>query len=78
VTDFQREREALGQWLSQLRRDANLNGKELASLLGWHASKVSRIERGKQTATKDDVLAWARAVGKPEAAGELTARVTAQ
>jgi transcriptional regulator with XRE-family HTH domain len=77
VTDFQREREALGQWLSQLRRDANLNGKELASLLGWHASKVSRIELGKQTATKDDVVAWARAAGKPEAAGELTARVTA-
>lgn len=77
MTDFQREREALGQWLSQLRRDAALNGKELAGRLGWHASKVSRIELGKQTASKDDVIAWARAVGKPEAAGELTARVTA-
>jgi len=77
VTDFQREREALGQWLSQLRREADLNGKELATRLGWPGSKVSRIELGKQTASKDDVLAWARAVGKAEAAGELTARVTA-
>lgn len=77
MTDFQREREALGRWLSQLRRDADLNGKELASRLGWPASKVSRIELGKQTASKRDVLAWARAVGKPESAGELTARVTA-
>jgi len=77
VTDFQREREALGHWLSQLRRDASLNGKELASQLGWPGSKVSRIELGKQTASKADVLAWAEAVGKPEAAGELTARVTA-
>jgi transcriptional regulator with XRE-family HTH domain len=76
VTDFQREREALGLWLSQLRRDAGLNGKELAALVGWHASKVSRIELGRQTASRDDVTAWARAVGKPEAAGELTARVT--
>jgi transcriptional regulator with XRE-family HTH domain len=77
VTDFQREREALGLWLSQLRRDAGLNGKELAGLLGWHPSKVSRIELGKQTASRDDVGAWARAAGKPEAAGELTGRVTA-
>jgi transcriptional regulator with XRE-family HTH domain len=77
VTDFQREREALGQWLSKLRRDADLNGKELAGRLGWHASKVSRIELGRQTASKDDVIAWAQAVGKPEAADELTARATA-
>lgn len=77
MTDFQREREALGQWLSQLRRDASLNGKELAGRLGWQASKVSRIELGKQTASKDDVIAWARAVGQPEVANELTARVTA-
>jgi transcriptional regulator with XRE-family HTH domain len=77
VTDFQREREALGLWLGQLRRDAGLNGKELAGLLGWHASKVSRIELGRQTASRDDVTTWARAAGKPEAAGELTARVTA-
>ncbi len=77
MTDFQREREALGQWLGQLRRDTGLTGKDLAASLGWHASKVSRIELGKQTASKDDVTAWAGAVGKPEAAAELTARVTA-
>ena len=77
MTDFQRERESLGQWLAQLRRDAGYNGKELAGRLDWHASKVSRIELGKQTATKDDVAEWARAVDRPEAAAELTARVAA-
>ena len=77
MSDFQREREALGQWLSQLRREAGLNGKQLAERLRWHASKVSRIELGKQTATKNDVAAWARAVGRPEALNELAARVAA-
>ena len=44
MTDFQREREALGLWLSQLRRDAGLNGKELAGLLGWHPSTTLSTE----------------------------------
>jgi transcriptional regulator with XRE-family HTH domain len=77
VTDFQREREALGTWLTQLRRDSGLSGKELAARLVWQPSKVSRIELGKQTATRQDVTSWARAVGNPDAAGELTARVVA-
>jgi hypothetical protein len=29
--------------------------------LGWAASKVSRIEHGKQSATSEDVTAWAAA-----------------
>jgi len=77
VTDFQRERESLGQWLAGLRREAGRNGTEPAGRLNWHTSKVSRIELGEQTATRNDVAEWARAVNRPEVAAELTARVVA-
>ncbi|MEZ0067195.1 hypothetical protein ABIA32_003208 [Streptacidiphilus sp. MAP12-20] len=77
MTDFQREREALGAWLHRLRRDSGLNGKDLALRLGWAASKVSRIEHGRQTPTTADLAAWAQACGSPEAAAELSARLQA-
>jgi transcriptional regulator with XRE-family HTH domain len=48
---------------ASLREAAGLNGKELARVLGWAASKVSRLETGKQTPTVSDVTAWARAMG---------------
>lgn len=77
MSDFQREREALGAWLHQLRRDAGLNGKQLAARLGWAASKVSRIEHGRQTPSEADIAAWADAVGTPGAAADLAARLHA-
>ncbi len=46
-----------------LREEARLTGKDVAARLGWAQSKVSRLENGKQTATADDVAAWAQAVG---------------
>lgn len=54
-------RNALGQRLRELRRQAQLSGKELAESLSWQPSKVSKIENGKQTPTDDDVQAWTRA-----------------
>jgi transcriptional regulator with XRE-family HTH domain len=54
-------RNALGQRLRELRRQAQLSGKELAESLSWQPSKVSKIENGKQTPTDDDVKAWTRA-----------------
>lgn len=74
-TDFQQARESLGARLRELRTEAGLNGKDLAALLGWQRSKVSRLENGKQTATANDVEAWARAVDDPTAAGELKGRL---
>lgn len=52
--------------LRHLRAQAGLSGKELAELVGWHPSKVSKIENGKQDATDSDVLTWLSAVGAPE------------
>ncbi|MGH3722204.1 MAG: helix-turn-helix domain-containing protein [Pseudonocardiaceae bacterium] len=53
-------REVLGHRLRDLRKDAGLTGRALATLAGWDSSKVSKIEYGKQTPTEDDIRAWCR------------------
>ena len=70
-SNIQQAREALGTHLRALRREAGLNGKELATRLAWMASKVSKLELGQQTPTAADLSAWAEAVGRPEAAQAL-------
>jgi len=53
-------REVLGSRLRELRRDAGLTGRDLAALAGWHSSKVSRIEYGKQSPSENDIRVWCR------------------
>lgn len=72
-TDFQQARTTLGARLRELR--AELTGRDLAARLGWTQSKVSKLETGKQTATPDDLRAWAEATGNPDVAPELIARL---
>ncbi|WP_019054960.1 helix-turn-helix domain-containing protein [Streptomyces prunicolor] len=74
-TDFQSGREALGVRLRELRTEAGLQGKDLAERLGWQRSKVSRLELGKQTATAEDLDAWAQTLGVPNEAGDLKSRL---
>lgn len=74
-TDFKTARVALGTRLRELRTEAGLNGKQLALLLAWQPSKVSRLENGKQTATAADLNAWAVAVGAGDATADLVARL---
>ncbi|MGO9163086.1 MAG: helix-turn-helix domain-containing protein [Streptosporangiaceae bacterium] len=73
MSSFQRAREALGIRLRELRRDARLTGAQLAAANGWHPSKVSKIEGGKQTPAEDDLEAWARVCGQPALTPELIA-----
>jgi transcriptional regulator with XRE-family HTH domain len=73
VSSFQRAREALGIRLRELRRDARLTGGQLAERNGWHPSKISKIETGKQTPSEPDLEAWAKACGKPDITPELIA-----
>jgi transcriptional regulator with XRE-family HTH domain len=73
VSSFQRAREALGLRLRELRRDARLTGRQLAEVEGWHPSKVSKIESGRQTPAEANLEAWARACGRPDLADELIA-----
>jgi transcriptional regulator with XRE-family HTH domain len=50
----------LADRLHDLRTQAGLSGKQLADLLGWQQSKVSRLENGRQTPTPTDLADWAR------------------
>ncbi|OEJ57755.1 transcriptional regulator [Streptomyces agglomeratus] len=74
-TDFQTARVALGARLRELRTEAGHNGKEFAERLGWQRSKVSRLEHGKQTATADDLDAWAAAAEAPAEVADLKSRL---
>jgi transcriptional regulator with XRE-family HTH domain len=73
TTDFQQAREALGLRLRELR--GGQTQRALASVLGWPQAKVSKLETGRQTATPEDLTAWATATGHPAAAEELLARL---
>lgn len=68
-------REVLGHRLRDLRRDAGLTGRQLAILAGWHSSKVSKIEYGKQTPTEDDIKVWCRHCTAPQQIPDLIASV---
>jgi transcriptional regulator with XRE-family HTH domain len=51
-------RETLGNRLRGLRKDAGLTGTQFARLAGWHSSKVSKIEHGRQMPSEDDLRSW--------------------
>lgn len=77
-TDFQQAREALGLRLRELRLSApggRLTGTQLAWRLGWPHSKIYKLENGRQTATSEDLRAWAGGVGRPDVFDELDARL---
>ncbi|TJZ52913.1 helix-turn-helix domain-containing protein [Streptomyces piniterrae] len=76
MTDFQQARAALGARLRELRTSrpgGRLTGTQLAERLGWTQSKVSKLERGRQTATVEDLQRWAEGTDQPEVFGELRA-----
>lgn len=68
-------REALGHRLRDIRKDAGFTGKHLAELAGWHSSKVSKIEYGKQTPSEDDICIWCRHAGAKDQIPDLIATV---
>jgi transcriptional regulator with XRE-family HTH domain len=70
VTKVHEARRALGLRLRELRRQAGLTGAGLAASLSWPASKVSKLENGRQTPTDDDILAWTGATGATGASAE--------
>ncbi|GAA0544302.1 helix-turn-helix domain-containing protein [Actinomadura livida] len=74
-TPRQQAREALGLRLRELRQDGRLPQRRLATLAGWHESKVSKIEHGKQTPSEDDIRTWCRLVGAEEHVPDLIATV---
>ena len=73
MSSFQRARESLGVRLRELRQDAHLTGRALATQAGWVGSKVSKIEQGQQTPTTADLETWAQICGQPHRIPDLTA-----
>ncbi|WP_369170504.1 helix-turn-helix domain-containing protein [Streptomyces sp. R28] len=77
-TDYQQARETLGARLRELRFSCpggRLTGQQLAQRLGWQGSKVSKLENGRQTATPEDLRAWADATEQPGVYPELATRL---
>jgi transcriptional regulator with XRE-family HTH domain len=68
-------REALGHRLRDIRRDAGLTGRRLAALAGWHSSKVSKIEYGKQAPSEDDIRVWCHHADAREQVPDLIATI---
>lgn len=67
----------LGARLGELRRDAELTGRALAQLCGWHPSKVSRIENAVTPPSAEDVRAWAAHCGAADQVPDLVASLRA-
>lgn len=70
MTSFEAARLEFGDKVRRLREQGGLDGKDLASRLGWHPSKVSKIERGKQTATDSDLIDILGALAVPDVVSE--------
>jgi transcriptional regulator with XRE-family HTH domain len=70
VTSFEAARLEFGDKMRRLREQGGLDGKDLASRLGWHPSKISKIERGKQMSTDLDLTAICEALAVPDVEAE--------
>jgi transcriptional regulator with XRE-family HTH domain len=61
--------------MREVRLAAGLTQRDLAALAGWHSSKASRIEYGKQMPSEDDIKLWCHHCGQPEQVTDLLATV---
>lgn len=68
-------RAQLAQRLRQVRKASGFSGNQLAAVLGWPQSRVSKIETGTQMATRDDVSAWIGATEASEGTAEELRRL---
>ena len=63
MPDDRTERTRLAEALRSAREATGLTGVAFAARLGWDQSRLSKIERGRQFPSADDVRAWASAAG---------------
>ncbi|MBF6361714.1 helix-turn-helix domain-containing protein [Nocardia farcinica] len=73
MTNVDQARKALGARLRELRKDAGLKAQELSASAGWHWSKTSRIEHGKQAPSEADLATWCRVCDAQLALPDLVA-----
>ncbi|TMR05517.1 helix-turn-helix domain-containing protein [Actinomadura soli] len=65
-SSVQQARDALAARLREIRLDSGLSAREVASMCGWHESKSSRIQSGRQAIADSDIKAWCAACGAAE------------
>jgi transcriptional regulator with XRE-family HTH domain len=58
-----------------MRKDARLSGRTLAAALGWHFTKVSKIENGDRSPSEEDIRAWCAACRAEDQIPDLIATV---
>ncbi|WP_017579385.1 helix-turn-helix domain-containing protein [Nocardiopsis valliformis] len=73
---IERARQDLGRRLREIRRSAGLTGVQLAELLAWSQSKISKIETGRQAPEATEIAAWTRICGREDQAADLATRLT--
>lgn len=73
MSNVHEARIALGHRLRELRTTADLSGRQLAELVSWPASKISKLENGRQTPSDQDIRAWAQATGRENETDALLA-----
>jgi transcriptional regulator with XRE-family HTH domain len=73
----QEAREALGVRLREIRKEVGLSGRALATAIGCHFTKVSRIENGGQTPSEPYIRALCRACQAEDQIPDLIASVRA-
>ncbi|MGH3854516.1 MAG: helix-turn-helix domain-containing protein, partial [Pseudonocardiaceae bacterium] len=73
MTNVHEARRALGLRLRELRQQADLTGRQLAESLSWPASKISKLENGRQTPTDEDIRGWTNVTDSESEAEALLA-----
>ena len=58
-----------------MRKDARLSGRALAMAMGWHFTKVSKIENGSRGPSEEDIRTWCTACGAVDQIPDLIATV---
>ncbi|MGH3950992.1 MAG: helix-turn-helix domain-containing protein [Pseudonocardiaceae bacterium] len=66
MSTFEQHRLAFADQLRNRREAAGITGSDFAAQLGWNNSKISKIERGRQTPSDQDVVDWLDALKSTE------------
>jgi hypothetical protein len=75
TTPVRQAREALGARLREIRKDARLSGRALASATGLHYTLISKIENGERSPSEEDIRTWCAACDADDQVPDLIATV---
>jgi transcriptional regulator with XRE-family HTH domain len=73
----QEARQGLADRLREIRLDAELTATELALRVGWHRTKVSKLEHAATSPSVEDIRQWCAACGAADQTADLIASMRA-